>query len=162
MRAETEVNPSLEARDPVNGGGQKSSAPIGVSAALSDNKHCESSRTSPLAGGAQAMIDKVARAILGGEPGDLQELADARAAALDVLEVLAGTFEAGMFSGLRRASIEGHMPSVELHVVESSNRRGQLSLRLHADDETWVPVFLALNAAGFQPGDVVRLSVVRR
>jgi hypothetical protein len=56
----------------------------------------------------------------------------------------------------------GTLPSLELHVIESTNRPGQLSLRISPESETWSPVFRAMNALGFQPGDVVRLTLVRR
>jgi hypothetical protein len=59
-------------------------------------------------------------------------------------------------------AIPAASPTLELHVVESTNRHGQLSLRISPESETWTPVFRAMNALGFQPGDVVRLTVVRR
>jgi hypothetical protein len=114
------------------------------------------------------LVDRVARAILGGDAGDVVELDDARRAALDVLEVLSGHLSICARGDVRlpyeapRLTFLGQFPSIELHVVPSVNREGQLSLRLHADDDTWTPVFLAMNAAGFKPGDVVRLTMVRR
>lgn len=56
----------------------------------------------------------------------------------------------------------GSLPSLELHVVESTNRPGQLSLRISPESVSWTPVFRAMNAMGFEPGDVVRLTLVRR
>jgi len=50
------------------------------------------------------------------------------------------------------------LPSLELQ----TNRPGQLSLRLSPESQSWSPVFRAMNAIGFEPGDVVRLTLVRR
>jgi len=58
--------------------------------------------------------------------------------------------------------IERASCSLELHIVPSENRPGQLSLRRLPGDATWWPVFYAMMEAGFKPGDVVRLSLVRR
>jgi hypothetical protein len=52
--------------------------------------------------------------------------------------------------------------SLELHMVRSEGRPGYLSLWRLPTDQTWWPVFEAMNQAGFRPGDVVRLSLVRR
>lgn len=54
----------------------------------------------------------------------------------------------------------GRVPSLRLHLVASLRRPGELSLRVEADDESWGPVFEALNAAGFKAGDVVQLTKV--
>jgi len=165
MNTGTEAQQSLEGADLVNGGPPKSSAPIGTCEPMSDNKHSSPSvAASPLAGRAAALIDKIAFAILGGEAGDATEMEDARACALDVLEAIGHTREDGGRLPYEAPAVRalGVMPSLELHVVESTNRPGQLSLRLYADDDTWWPVFLAMNAAGFRAGDVVRLMAVRR
>ncbi len=52
------------------------------------------------------------------------------------------------------------MPSIDLHLVRSIHRPGQLSFRREPTDNGWSEVFEALEAAGFKPGDVVRVTKV--
>jgi hypothetical protein len=108
MNTGKEAQPSLEVAGDVNLAPPKTSAPIGTSGGLSDNKHSAPSYEAP---------------------------------ALRYL---------------------GRVPSLRLHLVRSRLRPGELSLRVEADDQTWVPVFEAMNAAGFKPGDVVQLTLVGR
>jgi len=108
------------------------------------------------AGRAEELIGDVARAILGGDPIDSEEMADARACAVDVLKVFAerdrAQYEAPSLKYI------GRVPSVTLHLVPSTNRPGQLSMRREPTDPSWWPVFEALEAAGFKVGDVVQLT----
>jgi hypothetical protein len=53
-------------------------------------------------------------------------------------------------------------PALELHLVASYLRPGQLSFRAHPEDRSWRAVFEALEAAGFQAGDVVRVTRISR
>jgi hypothetical protein len=108
----------------------------------------------------KSLIDRVAAAILGGPAGDVDELEDARAAALDVLEVLAGlNVSREPYEAPRLISL-GKMPCVELHLRRSRLRPGELSLGVRADSTTWTGVFELLADAGFQAGDVVALTKV--
>jgi hypothetical protein len=160
----------------------------------------------------------VARAILGGDPVDAQELEDARCAAIDVLKVFAEIDRAGgrplvdldwhrrrccleayasaafyapdgkellsfhcdahgevvttVRDAARRAAEPkqpyeaptltpcGRVPSITLHVVPSIMRPGEVSLRCKPTDTSWSPIVKAINDAGFQAGDVVRLTKV--
>lgn len=46
-------------------------------------------------------------------------------------------------------------------VIQSTTRPGMLSMRLNEDDATGTSLLRALAEAGFRPGDVVELSLVR-
>lgn len=52
-------------------------------------------------------------------------------------------------------------PTLIAHVVPSTSRPGELSLRLYPRDQTWRGFLDALEDAGFEPGDVVRIEAVR-
>lgn len=48
-------------------------------------------------------------------------------------------------------------PMVQAHIVESTMEPGTLSMRLDAKDRTFTRLRRALQAAGFEPGDVVTI-----
>ena len=52
-------------------------------------------------------------------------------------------------------------PALIAHIVPSTLRRGELSLRLYPRDRSWDGFLTALSDAGFAPGDVVRIEAVR-
>ena len=53
------------------------------------------------------------------------------------------------------------VPTLIAHIVPSTLRPGQLSLRLYPRDQSWRGFLGALEDAGFEPGDVVRIEAVR-
>jgi hypothetical protein len=133
----------------------------------------------------QGKIDQVAFAILGGPPGDAQELEDARGAAVDVMRVFAEIDRAAGRAPLEDYEIpyeppaleqlgdvpadviaQLRAPSITAYVTSSVMRPGKLSLRASEDDTTWSPLLLALvellERGGFKPGDAVELSVCHR
>lgn len=53
-------------------------------------------------------------------------------------------------------------PRLNAHVVASSSRPGELSLRLTRRDESWRAFLIALELAGFKPGDLIRIEAIRQ
>jgi hypothetical protein len=110
-------------------------------------------------------VDEVALAILGGEPGDADEMNDARGYAHDVLELFAGdpptVTPIGNLNDLVERSGYRPRPTLLAHVVPSVNRPGELSFRLRLTDRSWTGFLEALAAEGFEPGDVVRIEAIR-